>query len=177
LPPRLLTLIGREGLLNDATALTTCQVAVAATVGGGFSLAVAAGQFVLAAGGGLLIGVAIGYLQRLARPVLRDPLIANAVSLATPFAAYVAGEAAHVSGVLAGLRDEAPGVTAAAIVVTLAAVLLVRPLWLFGTQVVPGFLGWQLGDRNPPLNWREALALTWAGTRGVITLAADSRFR
>ena len=37
LPPRLVTLIGGEGLLNDATALTTWQVAVAAAVGGGFS--------------------------------------------------------------------------------------------------------------------------------------------
>jgi NhaP-type Na+/H+ or K+/H+ antiporter len=36
LPPRLVTLIGGEGLLNDATALTTWQVAVAAAVGGGF---------------------------------------------------------------------------------------------------------------------------------------------
>jgi monovalent cation/hydrogen antiporter len=224
LPPRLLTLIGGEGLLNDATALTTYQVALAATVGGGFSLAVAAGTFALASGGGLVIGVAIGYLSRLARPLLRDPLLATAVSLATPFAAYAAGEAAHVSGVLAvviaglmashdsprgesgasrlqadavwhfveflleglvflligqqlpavvaGLRDEPPGVTAAAIVVTLAAVLLVRPAWLWLTQVVPGFFGWQFGDREPSLNWREAFALTWAGTRGVITLAA-----
>jgi len=224
LPPRLLTLIGGEGLLNDGTALTTYQVAVAATVGGGFSLAVAAGKFVLEVAGGLAIGAAIGYLQRLIRPALRDPLLINAVSLGTPFAAYVAGQAAHSSGVLAvviagllaghdpprgesgasrlqtdavwqfveflleglvflligqqlptvlaGLRDEPPGVTAAAIVVTLAAVLLVRPLWLFLTQVVPHHFGWRLGDRSPPLNWREALALTWAGTRGVITLAA-----
>src|ERR1700758_603368 len=101
LPSRLLTLIGGEGLLNDATALTTWQVAVAAAVGGGFSLALAAGMFALAAGGGLLIGAAIGFLLRFARRALRDPLLANAVSLATPFAAYVAGEAAHVSGVLA----------------------------------------------------------------------------
>ncbi len=224
LPPRLLTLIGGEGLLNDATALTTFQVAVAATVGGGFSLAFAAGKFVLVAGGGLVIGVAIGYLLRLVRPALRDPLVANTVSLATPFAAYLAGEAAHVSGVLAvviaglmaghdaprgssgasrlqigavwqlvefllegfvflligqqlpvvlrGLRDEPPGVTAAAIGVTLAAVLLVRPLWLLLTQVLPGRLGWRFGDRAPALKPREAVALTWAGTRGVITLAA-----
>ena len=101
LPPRLLTLIGGEGLLNDATALTTWQVAVAATVGGGFSLALATGRFALAAGGGLLIGGAIGYLLRRARPLLRDPLLAATVSLATPFAAYLAGEEAHVSGVLA----------------------------------------------------------------------------
>ncbi len=156
--------------------------------------------------------------------MLRDPLLANAVSLATPFAAYVAGEAAHVSGVLAvviagllashdsprgesgasrlqtdavwqfveflleglvflligqqiptvleGLRDEPPGVTAAAILLTLAGVLVVRPLWLVLTQAVPGWLGWRLGDSNPTLNGREILALTWAGTRGVITLAA-----
>ncbi len=100
LPPRLLTLIGGEGLLNDATALTTFQVALAA-VGGGFSLAFAAGKFVLSAAGGLAIGAVIAYVIRLARPLLRDPLVANAVSLATPFAAYLAGEEAHVSGVLA----------------------------------------------------------------------------
>jgi CPA1 family monovalent cation:H+ antiporter len=224
LPPRLLTLIGGEGLLNDGTALTTYQVAVAATVGGGFSLAVATGKFVFAVGGGLLLGVAVGYLQRLARRALRDPLLANAVSLATPLAAYAAGEASHVSGVLAvviagllaghdppraesgasrlqtdavwhfvefllegfvflligqqlptvlaGLRNEPAAVTAAAIIVTLAAVLVVRPLWLFLTQVVPGLFGWQFSERTPPLNWREATALTWAGSRGVITLAA-----
>jgi monovalent cation/hydrogen antiporter len=225
MPPRLGTLIGGEGLLNDATALTTYQVAVAATVGAGsISLLHAAGTFVLAAGGGVVIGVAIGLLVRLARPLLRDPLLANTVSLATPFAAYVLGEEAHVSGVLAvviaglmaghdaprgqsgasrlqtsavwqfveflleglvflligqqlpevvrGLRDESPGTTIAAIAVTLAAVLLVRPLWLTITQLVPGWFGWSLGDWHRPLNGREVIALSWAGTRGVITLAA-----
>lgn len=224
LPARLLTLIGGEGMLNDATALTTWQVAVAATVGGGFSLAFAAGKFLLAAGGGLVVGLVIAYLVRFARPLLRDPLLANTVSLATPFAAYLAGEEAHVSGVLAvviaglmashhsplgetgasrlqidavwqfvdyllegvvflligqqlptvlrGLKDEPAGRTAAAILVTMAAVLLVRPLWLLATQVIPSRLGWRLGHHNPPLNAREATAVTWAGTRGVITLAA-----
>jgi monovalent cation/hydrogen antiporter len=224
LPSRLLTLIGGEGLLNDATALTAWQVAVAATVGGGFSLALAAGMFALEAVGGLLIGAAIGYLLRLARRALRDPLLANAVSLATPFAAYVAGQAAHVSGVLAvviaglmashdaprgetgasrlqtdavwrfidfmleglvfllignqlpavlrGLKAEPAGITAAAIGLTLLAVLGIRPLWLFLTQTIPGWLGWRLGYRNPTLNGREVVAVTWAGTRGVITLAA-----
>ncbi|HEY2507720.1 MAG TPA: Na+/H+ antiporter [Streptosporangiaceae bacterium] len=224
LPHRMLTLIGGEGLLNDGTALTTWQVAVAATIGGGFSLAMAAGRFVLAAGGGLVVGLVIGYLVRWARRFLRDPLAANTVSLATPFLAYFVGEEAHVSGVLAvviagllaghdapvgesgasrlqtgavwqfveflleglvflligqqlpqvlrGLRDEPPATTAAAIVVTVAAVLLVRPLWLFLTQTIPGWLGWRFGEQNPTLTGREAVAITWAGTRGVITLAA-----
>lgn len=223
LPPRLLTLIGGEGMLNDATAITTWQVAVAATVTGGVSVALAAGKFLLAAGGGVAIGLAVAYLIRLARPLLRDPLLSNTVSLATPFAAYLAGEEAHVSGVLAvviaglmashhspagesgasrlqldavwqfvdyvleglvflligqqlpavlrGLRTEPADITTAAIVVTLAAVLLVRPIWLVLTQVIPHHLGWSFGYRNPPLNGREATAVTWAGTRGVITLA------
>ena len=223
LPPRLLTLIGGEGLLNDATALTTLQVAIAA-VGGSFSIAVATGRFVLEAAGGLIVGAAVGYLLRLGRHLLRDPLVANTASLATPFVAYLVGQEAHVSGVLAvviaglmaghdapsgesgaarlqtgavwqlvefllegfvflligqqlptvlrGLRAEPAATTAAAIAVTLGAVLLTRPLWLLLTQTLPGRFGWQLGDNAPPLNGREVTALTWAGTRGVITLAA-----
>jgi Na+/H+ antiporter len=224
MPPRLVALIGGEGLLNDATALTTLQVAVAATVGGGFSIAYAAGKFVMAAAGGLAIGLAVGFILRLGRHLLRDPLVANTASLATPFLAYLAGEEAHVSGVLAvviaglmaghdppsgesgasrlqtsavwqlidflleglvflligqqlpavlrGLGNESPGRTAAAIGVTLIAVLAIRPLWLFLTQIVPGWFGWRLGDSAPTLNGREVTALSWAGTRGVITLAA-----
>jgi monovalent cation/hydrogen antiporter len=223
LPPRLVTLIGGEGLLNDATALTTWQVAVAAMVGGGFSPGYAAGKFVLAAAGGLVIGAAIGYVLRLGRHLLRDPLVVNTASLATPFLAYIAGEEAHVSGVLAvviaglmaghdapsgesgaarlqtgavwqliefllegfvflligqqlpavlrGLTDEPAGTTAAAIIGTLGVVLAVRPLWLFLTQIMPGWFGWRLGASMPTLNGREVTALTWAGTRGVITLA------
>jgi monovalent cation/hydrogen antiporter len=224
LPSRMLTLIGAEGMLNDATALTLLQAAVAATVGGTFSLAFAVGHFLLAAVGGLVIGAAFGYLLRLARPLLRDPLRANAVSLATPFAAYLAGESAHVSGVLAviiaglmaahdsprgesgvsrlqadavwqfvefilegvvflligtqlpavlrGVHTESAGLTASAIAVTLAAVIFVRPAWLFLTQSVPRLLGWRLGHHAPPLTGREVVVLSWAGTRGVITLAA-----
>jgi CPA1 family monovalent cation:H+ antiporter len=224
LPARMLTLIGGEGMLNDATALTILQVAVAATVSGEFSFGAAVGEFALAAAGGLLIGTAVGYLLRLIRPLLRNPLRANAVSLATPFAAYLAGEAAHVSGVLCvviaglmaahdsprdesgvsrlqtdavwqlaefilegvvflligdqlltvlrGVRDEPPAVTAGAILVTLAGVLLVRPIWLFLTQSLPRMLRWRLGHHAPPLTGREVIAMSWAGTRGVITLAA-----
>src|SRR5919205_355677 len=59
LPPRLITLIEGEGLLNDATALTVLQVAVAAAVGSGFSLPVAVGEFLLVAAGGLVAGMAV----------------------------------------------------------------------------------------------------------------------
>lgn len=79
---------------------------------------------------------------------------------------------AQLPAVLRGLHSESADITAGAILLTLAAVLLVRPLWLILTQSVPRLLGWGLGHRAPPLTGREVVALSWAGTRGVITLAA-----
>jgi len=102
LPPRLVTLIQGEGLLNDATALTILSVAVAAATGGGFSAWSAFGQFVVAAAGGMGVGVVVAYAVRLlSRPLNGDPMIATAVSLAIPFGAYLLAERVHVSGVLA----------------------------------------------------------------------------
>jgi CPA1 family monovalent cation:H+ antiporter len=102
LPPKLLTLIQGEGLLNDATALTILSVAVAAATGDGFSVPSALGQFLVAAVGGVAVGALVAFgVRLLARPSSGDPLMANAVSLATPFAAYLLGERIHVSGVLA----------------------------------------------------------------------------
>ncbi|MFC4065761.1 Na+/H+ antiporter [Actinoplanes subglobosus] len=72
-----------------------------------------------------------------------------------------------------------------AVVVTLGAVLLIRPLWLVITQLLPRQLHLRLGGqqdddmdapdgktKEAPLSGREVTALSWAGTRGVITLAA-----
>src|SRR5690348_13253898 len=101
LPPRLMTLIQGEGLLNDATALTTLTVAVAAARSGEFDAWSAVGQFVLAAAGGVVVGWLVALAVRAARRWSNDPMALNAVSLATPFVAYLAGEALHVSGVLA----------------------------------------------------------------------------
>ena len=101
LPGRLITIIEGEGLLNDATALTILTVAVTAATSGGFSLGDAVLRFVLAAAGGLLAGVAVGFAVRGLRSAVRDPLLVNCISLATPFAAYLLGEELHVSGVLA----------------------------------------------------------------------------
>jgi CPA1 family monovalent cation:H+ antiporter len=81
MPPHLTTLVEGEGLLNDATALTAYQVAVAAAVGQGLSAAHAAGTFVLEALGGLVIGMAIAGLVRIARRWTDDPLVDNGISL------------------------------------------------------------------------------------------------
>jgi Na+/H+ antiporter len=221
LPPRLLTLVEGEGLLNDATALTAYQVAVAAATGAGFSMLHASGQFALAALGGIAVGLAVAWLARQLYRRLDDSLLETAMSLATPFGAYLAAEQVHASGVLAvvvaglwishssptvisaatrlqalgvwrlvallleglvflligqqvpvvlgGLDDITPGRTVLACALTLAAVLLVRPVWLYLMVHLPGRM---LGENAPTLGGRELVALTWAGTRGVITLAA-----
>jgi monovalent cation/hydrogen antiporter len=234
LPARLITIIEGEGLLNDATALTTLTVAVTAATSGGFSLGDAVLRFVLAAAGGLVAGIIVGVAVRLVRSVLNDPVLVNCVSLVTPFAAYLLGEEAHVSGVLAvavaglmvghdtprytsgasrlqvsavwrladfllegfvflligqqigpvvrGLRAYPASTVAVAVAVTVGVVLLLRPLWLVTTQHLPGALRMRLGSgtRARPdraqsrraLSGREITMLSWAGTRGVISLAA-----
>lgn len=80
LPPRLITLVEGEGLLNDATALTILKVAVLATVSGHFSLGHAVGEFSLMAAGGLAIGLASAWLLGQVRRRITDPLIDTALS-------------------------------------------------------------------------------------------------
>jgi CPA1 family monovalent cation:H+ antiporter len=201
----------------------------------------------VAAVGGLVIGMLVALVVRLSRRVLTDPLSANAISLATPFAAYVLGESVHVSGVLAvvvaglivgyqnprlqtgasrlqtnavwrlvnfllegfvflligqqlpaviaGLADYSAATVASASAITVGVVLLLRPLWLYGTQHIPRRLHARLGGDTTndattgadaggngvgtpseaserALSSKEIIALSWAGTRGVITLAA-----
>lgn len=235
LPSRLITVIEGEGLLNDATALTILTVAVTAVTSGGFSFADAVGHFLLAAVGGLLAGIVVAFAMRLLRHTIRDALLVNTLSLAAPFCAYLLGEAAHVSGMLAvavaglmighdtprftsgasrlqtsavwrlvdfllqgfvflligqqivpvvhGLRDYSPGTIAAAVTVSLAAALVLRPVWLMlmavplraararlaGRKASAGN-GMPIGGRR--LGGREIGVLSWAGTRGVISLAA-----
>lgn len=239
LPNNLVTLVQGEGLLNDATALTILSVALTAAAGTAVSFPTSVGLFVIAAAGGVIVGVVVAWLVRFLRPLRTDPLSANALSLATPFMAYLLAERVHVSGVLAvvvagliighdaprmatgasrlqtsavwrlvdflleGLvflliGQQVPTVVdelaayetstiAVAVGITLGVTLLLRPLWLVLTQMLPRQLHTRLGGeagaddedrrerdrrREKPLSGREVTALSWAGTRGVISLAA-----
>ncbi len=119
LPRRVMTVLGGESLVNDATALTAFRVAVASVVGVGYSLVQGLGVFVLAAVGGAVIGWAVGWAVHRARRALPGDL-AGALGLLVPFGAYLVGEEAHASGVLAVvvaglyLGHRAPEVAAAA---------------------------------------------------------------
>jgi CPA1 family monovalent cation:H+ antiporter len=100
LPRRVVTILEGESLLNDATALVALRTAIAA-LSGGVALAEVGGEFVRAAGGGLLIGIGFFLLVAWLRKRITDPLLDTAISFLTPFAAFVVAEEVHASGVLA----------------------------------------------------------------------------
>ncbi len=101
IPRRIVTVLEGESLLNDATGLTIYRFAVAAAVTGSFSLASASYHFILAAGGGAVLGLLLGLLVAQVHKRLDDPLVETVFTLLTPFSAYLIAEALQVSGVLA----------------------------------------------------------------------------
>jgi CPA1 family monovalent cation:H+ antiporter len=224
LPRRLVTILEGESLLNDATALVALRTAIAAA-SGAVSLTSVAFDFALAAVGGVVVGlvvfVVVGWVRRHFTEVVFD----TGVSLLTPFAAFLAAEVIHASGVLAVvvagllLGHKAPvlqsarsriservnwraitfllentiflliGLQARRIIedvsaselslgtiitvcaATLGATVLLRPVWVFPARyflVRPG--PDPVSGQAPP--WTYTTVLSWAGMRGVVTLAA-----
>jgi monovalent cation/hydrogen antiporter len=102
-PRRLVSVIEGESLLNDGTALTVYAVAVTAVVSGTFSASHAGLDFVVDTTGGVLIGLAVGWLAAAIRERLDDPLLEVTISLATGYAAYLPAEALGLSGILAAV--------------------------------------------------------------------------
>src|SRR6266849_453042 len=99
-PRRIVTILEGESLVNDATALVAYRFAIVAVVTGSFSLAQAGLQFVIVSVGGILIGLAIGWLASQAQKRLDDPPVQITLSILTPFAAYLSSDQLGVSGVL-----------------------------------------------------------------------------
>ncbi|GAB2971301.1 cation:proton antiporter domain-containing protein [Nocardioides montaniterrae] len=100
LPRRVVTILEGESLFNDATALTGLRAAIVA-ISGSVSAVHIGLDFVLAAGGGAVIGVATFVVTAFIRKHLTDPLLDTALSFVVPFAAYIAAERIEASGVVA----------------------------------------------------------------------------
>ncbi len=225
LPRRLLTVITGESMLNDGTALTVYAVAVSAA-----SAAVATpsplsavGSLVTISIGGIVVGLVLGVGIHRLRMRLRDPLVESTLSLLTPFAAYLAADSLHVSGVLAvvvtglylghhagqahfatRLQDMAvwrvttfvlesvafaliglqlrpvlqdvgaqnPARLAAEAAIVLGAVIVSRIVWVFPSIYLPRWLVPRIRVQDPAPGWQATFVLSWAGLRGVISLAA-----
>lgn len=221
LPRRLVTILVGESLVNDATALTAYRVAVAAGVGEGVSLLGGVGEFLLAAAGGVAVGLVLGPAIHVLRRRLHDPLVESAASFLVPFAAYLAAESFHASGVLAvvvvglylghrsseinyatrlqdtvvwkmvaflleavvfaliglqlrpilhGLSGYGWGELAGYGGAVFALVVCARFVWVFPAMYLPRLLS--VRRRTEPLPARQVTALSWAGMRGVVSLAA-----
>jgi CPA1 family monovalent cation:H+ antiporter len=107
LPHRVANTVNAESLLNDATGLVAFKLAVAAavaasTVSGSDVLV----NFLLLSGGGVAVGLVVEWLGRKLREALiswgvDDPVVQALLEVLIPYAAYLAAEALHVSGVLA----------------------------------------------------------------------------
>ncbi|NRQ39587.1 Na+/H+ antiporter [Nonomuraea sp. NN258] len=100
LPRRALTILIGESLFNDATALTLYRVAIGAAVGGTVDLLHGVGEFLYAALAGVAIGLALAFVFAWLFTRTRDSLVENTLMLLIPFAAYLAAESVHASGVI-----------------------------------------------------------------------------
>jgi CPA1 family monovalent cation:H+ antiporter len=102
-PRNIVTVVEGESLLNDATALVLYGTAVTAVVAGTFSIFEASLQFVVSVVGGVLIGLAVGWVVALVRIRLDNIPAEIAIALLTGYLAYIPAQALHVSGVLAAV--------------------------------------------------------------------------
>lgn len=101
LPRQMMTLLGGESLLNDATALTAYKVALAASIGTAATWQSGLSTFALAAVGGAVVGGLLGSLIVSVRAWFDDPMVESAIGLLAPFFIYFLAEEVHGSGVIA----------------------------------------------------------------------------
>ena len=101
MPPRIVAVLEGESLVNDASGLMLCRLAIAATLTGAFSWLDAVATFGKLAVGGIMVGLAVGYLVTEAFARMRDTASVILLSFLVSWGAYIGAEALHVSGVLA----------------------------------------------------------------------------
>ncbi|MGP4083384.1 Na+/H+ antiporter [Streptomyces sp. KR55] len=222
LPSRITTILQGESLVNDATAITAYRVALAAAVGEGATWAGGIGEFLLAAVGGIGVGLVLMVPIHWLRTHLREPLLQNTLSLLIPFVAYAVAEQVHASGVLAvvvvalylghrawevdfatrlqetavwkmvafvlestvfaliGLQlpvvlrglGEYEGLDAAWYAVAVFLVVVVtRFVWVYPATFLPGMLSARIREREGSPSGKSAFIVSWAGMRGVVSLA------
>ncbi|TFC13156.1 sodium:proton antiporter [Cryobacterium algoritolerans] len=159
LPPRLVTLLHGESLVNDASALVLLRSAVAATAGSVAFINVI-GDFAYAVIAAILIGLVVGQVTVWLRSHLGDVVLNTTISFAVPFLAFIPANEIKASGVLA--------------VVVAGVVTGHKSARLFSAQ-----------DRiNQRLNWRTAqfvlengvFLVMGFGLKGLVDQVKDDHF-
>ncbi len=223
MPMSVVQVLEGESLVNDATALTALRTAIAAVAGTVTVLQVGFG-FLLAAGGGVVVGVVVAAAYIPLRRRITNPTLDTALSFTIPYVAFIPAESVHASGVIAvvvaglliGHRSptissgtarltaeanwrtvsfllenvvflliglQLPGLVAAmaedgislavigaAAVGVYLATVVTRFVWVFAS----GWLqrsSW-FGAQSAGTERKDLTVISWAGMRGVVTLAA-----
>ena len=102
-PRALISVIEGESLVNDGTALTLYASAVAAVAVGKVSAPAVAGRFVFGIVGGIVIGLAVGWVIARIRAGMDSPPEELALALLAAYAAYLPAQYIGASGVLAAV--------------------------------------------------------------------------
>jgi Na+/H+ antiporter len=102
-PRRLVAIVEGENLTNDWTALVLYRFAVAAVVSGSFTLWKAGLEFIASGVGGLIVGLAAGWLIRQVRSRINDPPTEITISILSGYVGYLPAEELGFSGVIAAV--------------------------------------------------------------------------
>jgi monovalent cation/hydrogen antiporter len=99
-PHRVLVILEGESLFNDATALLTYRLAVAAAVTGTVSGWAAAPMLVAVCAGSVLLGLALSWLSVRLLPRVEDVATAVLLQFLSTFAVWMLAERLHLSGII-----------------------------------------------------------------------------
>ncbi len=102
LPHSIVSLLEAESLINDGTGLLALQFGLAVLATGTTpSFIEGVGQLLFLTGGGVFVGLVVGFLVAHLEKFIDDGPIEIVLSLLMPYGAYIFAQAAHVSGVMA----------------------------------------------------------------------------
>lgn len=100
-PSKLGVLLEGESLFNDGTAIVVFQIMAFLVIEGVLDPVAGVIRFLRVAAGGVLIGLVMGYIVAALIARIDDYLIETTLTTILAYAAYLAAEFVHVSGVLA----------------------------------------------------------------------------
>lgn len=150
LPRRALTVLRGESLINDGTALVLFAVTVAVAEGAaGIGPAALVGRFVVSYLGGIMAGLLVGGLVTLLRRRIDAPLEEGALSLLTPFAAFLLAQSLKCSGVVAVLVSALVLTYVGPTVIRARSRLQAHAFWDIATFLINGSLWVFVGVQIP----------------------------
>jgi monovalent cation/hydrogen antiporter len=99
-PQRILTILGGESLLNDASALLIYRLAVGAVAANSFSIGAVAPTFLFAVVGSVVVGPALAWLTLRLNDHIRDVPTAIILQFVSTFGVWILADRIGLSGVL-----------------------------------------------------------------------------